>query len=90
MGIPYLFTCQPGLKGPDVNIGLQVIMANPYIFVCRSVNLSCCPLYFPAVLLSRLYMKYSFFCGGGGGSGGGLAPQAPYHVFFIVPYRTTV
>ena len=63
----HLSTRQPGLTGPDVNIGLQDIMANLYIFTCRSVNLSCCPVYFPAVLLSRLYMEYSFYCGGLGG-----------------------
>ena len=84
----HLSTCQLGLTGPDVNIGLHDITVNPYryIFICRSINLSCCPVYFPSVLLSRLYMEYSFYRGGSGG----LAPHAPYRVFFIVLYMTTV
>ena len=70
----HLSTCQPGLTEPEVNKGLQDIMANPYIFICRSVNLSFCPVYFPAVLLSMLYMEYSFFSGGLWGLPPGAVP----------------
>ena len=34
-----LSTCLPGLTGKEVNIGVQGIMGNPYLFTCRPVNL---------------------------------------------------
>ena len=36
----YLSTCQPGLTGPEVNIGVQGIMGIPYLSTCRHINLS--------------------------------------------------
>ena len=47
----HLPTCPPGLTGKDVNIGLQDIMANRYIFLCQSLS----SLFSSSVIIKAIY-----------------------------------